>query len=205
MSNLRTLAAGIFQQTYVVQKSRFIAYAQRVNNVQEAQTFLKSVALPDATHHCYAYIVNEAQKSSDNGEPSGTAGIPILQAIKQKNLVNVAVAVERFFGGIKLGTGGLARAYGKAASDVLEQAKTICLRECVVFEFTSTYDQKTVVSKLIMDGCKLVQVNYFDCIHWRVAVPVEDYDAFIKHLSEIKHGLVNILLLEERSWVEFMD
>ena len=135
MSDLRTLPSGIFQQTYLVQKSRFIAFAQRVQSVQEAQAFLKNVALADATHHCYAYITTEAQKSSDNGEPAGTAGIPILQAIKQKELTNVAVAVERYFGGIKLGTGGLARAYNQAASQVLESVQPVLMRECVILSF----------------------------------------------------------------------
>ncbi len=205
MSDLRTLPAGIFQHTYVVQKSRFLAYAKRVNDVQEAQAFLKSVALPDATHHCYAYVTLDTQKSSDNGEPAGTAGIPILQAIKQKNLTNVAVAVERYFGGIKLGTGGLARAYGQAASDVLEQVLPVCLRECVVLEFCSTYDQKDVVNKLIMEYGKVLKVDYTDIVLWRVAVPVLNHNLLMHKLLELYHGQVNVMTQEEHCWVEFLD
>ncbi len=205
MNDLRTLPAGVFQQTYVVQKSRFLSYAKRVNDAQEAQAFLKSVALPDATHHCYAYVTTETQKSSDNGEPAGTAGIPILQAIKQKNLTNVAVAVERYFGGIKLGTGGLARAYGQAASDVLEQAQPVCLRECVVLEFSSTYEQKAAVNKLVTESGKVLEVNYADTVAWRVAVPVKNYPFLKCQLSEINHGQVDVIIKEKECWVEFLD
>ena len=82
MSDFRTLSAGQWQQTLIVQKSRFVAFAARVNTVAEAQAFLKSVALPDATHHCYAYLTADGQKSNDNGEPAGTAGLPIYKQLK---------------------------------------------------------------------------------------------------------------------------
>lgn len=205
MSDLRTLPAGVFQHTYVIQKSRFLAYAKRVNDTQEAQAFLKSVALPDAKHHCYAYVTTDTQKSSDNGEPAGTAGMPILQAIKQKNLTNIAVAVERYFGGIKLGTGGLARAYGQAASDVLEQVQPVCLRECRIIEFSSNYELKVALNKLITEYGKVLKVNYTNVIVWHVAVPIANYDLFMHKLFELNHGEVNVVIQEEHCWVEFID
>ncbi len=119
MNEIWTLPAGKWEQTLVVQKSKFIAFATRVMSCDEAQKFIKNVAMPDATHHCYAYVTEDGQKSNDNGEPAGTAGLPILQAIKKAQLTNVVVVVERYFGGVKLGTGGLARASGQAASQVL--------------------------------------------------------------------------------------
>ena len=203
MSDLRTLPSGIFQQTYLVQKSRFIAFAQRVQSVQEAQAFLKNVALVDATHHCYAYITTEAQKSSDNGEPAGTAGIPILQAIKQKELTNVAVAVERYFGGIKLGTGGLARAYNQAASQVLESVQPVLMRECVVLSFKTNYEQQIVVKKIIAQVGRELGVQYTDLICWRVAIPVAEQTSFINQLTELLHGEIKVVTEQSVVWVEF--
>lgn len=204
MSDFKTLSAEVFQQTYVVQKSRFLAYAKRVDSVTEAQAFLKSVALPDATHHCYAYLTLDGQKSSDNGEPSGTAGIPILQAIKQCNLINVAVAVERYFGGIKLGTGGLARAYGQAASQVLATAKTVLVRECMILEFTTAYDQKLAVDQLVAAYGQQINLQYSDMIAWRVAVPLTVQNKFLEKLAEVRHGDDKVDIIEKQAWVEFV-
>ena len=204
MSDFRTLSTGVWQTTYVVQKSRFIAYATRVADSQQAQAFLKSVALPDATHHCYAYVTADGQKSSDNGEPAGTAGMPILQAIKQKQLTNVAVAVERYFGGIKLGTGGLARAYGQATSQVLELATTTLMRECVVLSFTVTYEQQAGVSKLVAECGKELDVQYTDLVRYQVAIPVAQENYFRTQLGEVLHCLPEITV-EAQSWVEFLD
>ncbi len=204
MSDFRTLPDGMFQQTYVVQKSRFIAFAKRVRNTEEAQTFLKSVALPDATHHCYAYITTDGQKSTDNGEPAGTAGIPILQAIKQKQLNNVAVAVERYFGGVKLGTGGLARAYAQAASQVLESITPVFMRECVIFKFATYYEQQNLMRKLVAQYGKEIMVDYAELIRWQVAIPVNEQKVFITQLTELFHD-VQFEIQENRVWVEFQD
>ena len=107
-----------------VKKSRFIAYAFELKNVDEVKADIEFLRKQHkkANHVCYAYVCNingVSEKCSDDGEPSGTAGYPILNVIKKKNLSNILVAVVRYFGGIKLGAGGLTRAYTKAASEVL--------------------------------------------------------------------------------------
>lgn len=204
MSDFRTLPVGMYQQTYVVQKSRFIAFAKRVQNIEEAQTFLKSVALPDATHHCYAYVTTDAQKSTDNGEPAGTAGIPILQAIKQKHLNNIAVAVERYFGGIKLGTGGLARAYAQAANQVLESVPAVLMRECVVLKFTTNYEQQNLMRKLVAQYGKELTVDYADLICWQVAIPVLEKKTFMTQLTELFRN-IKPEIQEKQVWVEFQE
>ena len=205
MSDFKTLPTKVFQQTYTTQKSRFIAYATRADNVAQAQAFLKKVALPDATHHCYAYVTGEGQKSCDNGEPSGTAGIPILQAIKQKNLSNIVVAVERYFGGIKLGTGGLARAYGQAASQLLNSVTPVLVRECDVLEFSTTYEQKTVVEKLVKEYGKQLHLQYADLIGWQVAIPIDSQIKFLVKLAEARHGNTEVSTKEKQVWVEFVN
>lgn len=108
-----------------IQKSRFIGYVQRVETEEEAQKFIKKIQKKhhDATHNCFAYMIGEndqIQKANDDGEPSGTAGIPILEVIKRQNLKNTAVVVTRYFGGIKLGAGGLIRAYGKTTAEAIK-------------------------------------------------------------------------------------
>lgn len=205
MNDFRTLPSGKWQYILVVQKSRFLAFATRASSSAEAQVFLKSVALPDATHHCYAYVTADGQKSNDNGEPAGTAGLPILQAIKNAGLQNVVVAVERYFGGIKLGTGGLARAYGQSASQVLNSITPVLVRDCVVLGFDSNYEQQTAVAKLVAEYGKQLAVDYQNVVRWRVAVPVAKQNNFVNALAEVLHTVPEITVLETHAAVEFPD
>ncbi|MFE7060646.1 YigZ family protein [Sutcliffiella sp. NPDC057660] len=108
----------------VIQKSRFIAHIDRATTEEEAQAFILDVKKQhrDANHNCSAYMIgdnNQIQKANDDGEPSGTAGVPILEVLKKKDLKDTVVVITRYFGGIKLGAGGLIRAYGKATSEGL--------------------------------------------------------------------------------------
>lgn len=202
MNQYLTLPAGEWQQTLVVQKSRFIAFCTRVENAAAAQEFLKKVALPDATHHCYAYIVTDGQKSNDNGEPAGTAGLPILQAIKSAGLTNVVVAVERYFGGIELGTGGLARAYGQAASQVLASVKPVRMCPGVVLSFTTSYEQQTLVQKLVEKFAGRAVLDYADCITWQVTLPMENQTAFTSELGSLLHTAPELQIVAPHVWIE---
>ena len=110
----------------IIQKSRFIGYASRVNTEEEAQLFIQKIKKQhhDATHNCSAYIIgdrDDIQKTNDDGEPGGTAGIPMLEVLKKLSLKNTAVVVTRYFGGIKLGAGGLIRAYSSTTSETIKQ------------------------------------------------------------------------------------
>lgn len=107
-----------------IKKSKFIAIAGFISDEQSAQSFLSQVKDPRATHNCWAYKVGEQYRSNDDGEPSGTAGKPIQSAIMSSGIDRVMVVVIRYFGGIKLGTGGLVRAYGGVASECLKSAPT---------------------------------------------------------------------------------
>ncbi len=108
-----------------IKKSRFIAIATRAQSPMEALEWLESVVDPEATHNCWAYRIGDLYRSSDDGEPSGTAGRPILSAIDGQGLDHVMVVVIRYFGGIKLGAGGLARAYGGTAAQCLRAARRV--------------------------------------------------------------------------------
>ena len=127
MRNTYRTVQGYGQAEVEINKSRFIAYVNRAESEEEAIAFLERIRKQhwDATHNCAAYIVGENeehQKANDDGEPSGTAGRPILEVIKRSALTDTIIIVTRYFGGIKLGTGGLIRAYGKSAVVGLEAA-----------------------------------------------------------------------------------
>ena len=134
-----------FRQEIVIEKSRFICTLKKVQNEAEAQEFIKAIKKEfwDATHNCSAYIVDEmAQRSSDDGEPSGTAGLPMLEVLRKNKLTNTAAVVTRYFGGIKLGAGGLVRAY---TNSVAEAVKATGIAEKVlVSKFSFMYDLNEV-------------------------------------------------------------
>lgn len=134
-----------FQKEIVIEKSRFICTLKKVSSEQEAQDFIKAIKKEywDATHNCSAYIVDElAQRSSDDGEPSGTAGIPMLEVLRKNKLEGTAAVVTRYFGGIKLGAGGLVRAYSGSVAGAL---KDCGLAEKILMSYFSfTYDVNSV-------------------------------------------------------------
>jgi putative IMPACT (imprinted ancient) family translation regulator len=123
-----TTLAGEHSVETEVKRSRFVARARRADAVEEAGEWLERAADPGATHNCWAYRIGDAYRFSDDGEPGGTAGRPIHGAIESAGLDHVTVLVTRFFGGIKLGAGGLARAYGGSAAECLRGAERIELR-----------------------------------------------------------------------------
>ncbi len=135
----------------VIEKSKFFAYSFKISSESEVQqklAFLKQ-KYPDATHICYAYDVDSKQKCSDDGEPQGTAGKPILDCLQKKKLKNVLVCVVRYFSGIKLGAGGLVRAYSTSASKVLVESgiKELCLCQNITFEVN--YEEFALIEQVL--------------------------------------------------------
>ena len=151
-----------------IKKSKFIGYAFFCADVDEANKYLESVRLEHkkATHVCYAYVVNSNEKASDDGEPQGTAGIPILEIIKKRKLTNVLVIVVRYFGGIKLGAGGLVRAYGESAGLALNSAATTNLIEATEFSFSLNYGEEGVLNTIkSTEGVINLKFEYSDKIN----------------------------------------
>lgn len=127
-----------------IQKSRFIGYVRRVNTEEDAQQFIQEIKKKhyDATHNCSAYIIgqkDEIQKANDDGEPGGTAGVPMLEVLKKQNLKNTAVVVTRYFGGIKLGAGGLIRAYSRATAKAIQATGIVKRKLMQGFSITIEY------------------------------------------------------------------
>lgn len=138
----------------IIEKSRFITYSARVESEEEAKAFLAALKdeHPFATHICYAYIADRQgnlQRFSDNGEPQGTAGMPILENLRVRCLVNAAVAVVRYFGGIKLGAGGLTRAYAACAKEQLESAALCEILPCETWRVAVEYSAAEGVKKFL--------------------------------------------------------
>lgn len=130
----------------VIKKSRFICSIARASSEQEAQAFINQVQANNkkATHNCFAYMIGEndqVQRESDNGEPSGTAGIPILESLKLAKIHNVVAVVTRYFGGIKLGAGGLIRAYSNTTTEAIHQAGLIQRVKQATLNITVSYSQ----------------------------------------------------------------
>lgn len=153
-----------------VKRSIFIATARRVDSVQEARDFISGIKkeFNDATHNCWAFRVFESESVeegfSDAGEPSGTAGIPILNAIREKDLLNVAVVVTRYFGGVKLGTKGLKEAYHRAALKALESAEIVNLRRVKIFKVEVTLeDYGRVIGRISRNG-KILAEDFSDTV-----------------------------------------
>ena len=131
-----------YEQT--IKKSRFICSIARVSSEEEAQHFITSIqaANKKATHNCFAYMIGDndrIQRESDNGEPSGTAGIPILESLKLAKIHNVVAVVTRYFGGIKLGAGGLIRAYSNTTTEAIHQAGLVQRIKQAILKITVTY------------------------------------------------------------------
>jgi len=153
---MKTLA-GACKYEEVIRKSRFVAHAAPVTSQAETLAFYESVADSGATHNCWAWRIDHQYRSNDDGEPSGTAGRPILATIEGRNLQRVMVVVTRWYGGIKLGVGGLARAYGGCAAKCLDRARIIDWAPRVECELQADFALASTVHQLLQqfDATKL--------------------------------------------------
>ena len=186
--------------TLIEKKSAFICQITRITTEEEALTFIASVRKlePKARHHCFAYTFNldsEVQRQSDDGEPSGTAGVPILEVIKAKQLKNVCIVVSRKFGGIKLGTGGLIRAYSNAASQTIDaigvverilQTELICQ---VTYQNVGKLENYLKKNNIIIQ-----QVTYLESVSFTLAVDQKELTTLQDHLIDLLNNQVTFKL-----------
>ena len=178
----------------VISKSRFIAYIKPVSTENEAKAFIDEIKTKhkDATHNCSAYTVGpemNIQKANDDGEPSGTAGIPMLEILKKQEIHNVCVVVTRYFGGIKLGAGGLIRAYSGAVRDVIYDIGRVELREAIPVTVTLDYDQTGKFEYELASTTFLLREQFqTDKVSYQIDVVKNEYDAFIDFLNRITSG-----------------
>ncbi|MFD1031235.1 YigZ family protein [Metaplanococcus flavidus] len=178
----------------LIQKSRFIGYVARAQTEQEAAEFIDSIKSlhRSANHNCSAYMLGEndnIQKANDDGEPSGTAGVPILEVLKKKQLKDTVIVVTRYFGGIKLGSGGLIRAYGTAASEALAAAGIVERRLHSLVKVSMDYSWLGKVENEVRQSeYPLKDIEYTESVNLYVYVPVQKEELFSIWLQEMTNG-----------------
>lgn len=191
---LSTLAAPA-RFELIVKKSRFLAQAMAIDDAEQAPAFLASVHAADASHHCWAYRIGNAYRSSDDGEPAGTAGRPILVAIDGQHCDRVMVVVARWFGGTKLGAGGLVRAYGGAASECLRNAALTPLVDQAQVTIACGFDHVGAVHQLFAQfGANKRSETFTDnALHYDIELPRKRLLALQNALRDATRGQVRIV------------
>lgn len=169
----------------VINKSKFITYLYKVNSIEEINKYLDNFnkEYKDATHICYAYIIDNYKKASDDAEPSGTAGLPILNVLEKNELNYILAVVIRYFGGIKLGAGGLVRAYSSSITECLSKTNIIELIDGFLIRITINYENINTIDNLLKD----VDIKY------------KEYDELITYEFEISKNSNLIDLIKKNS------
>jgi uncharacterized YigZ family protein len=177
-----------------IERSRFIAYVNRAETEEEAQAFITDIKKKhwDANHNCSAYMIGEnnlIQKANDDGEPSGTAGVPMLEVLKKRDLKDTVVVVTRYFGGIKLGAGGLIRAYGKATSEGLNATGIVVRKLMRIMKTKIDYTWLGKVENEVRSShYQLKEIHYLDAVEVEVYVEEATKDQFRDWMTELTNG-----------------
>jgi uncharacterized YigZ family protein len=191
----------------VIKKSRFIGYGFAVSSEEEANQYIERIRKEhwNATHNCFAYVIgdrDQIQKQSDDGEPSGTAGKPILEVIKAKELHNVLIIVTRYFGGIMLGAGGLIRAYSDGAVAAIEASSAVLKQLHSVVEVEVDYTwlgklENELRNRHVLTG----ETQFADNVKLSCLPVVAETDAFVAWMTDVTQGQGNIEVVDTR-WIE---
>lgn len=179
---------------YEINKSIFICCLYKINSTDEVKTYLEEAKnnFKDATHYTYAYIIDEARKSSDDGEPGGTAGVPIMEVLLKHELNYVLCIVIRYFGGIKLGTGGLVRAYRKSACIGIDNSTLLNLVDGYKIEITASYEEQKNIEKLIKNYT--FSKTYTDIVKYELNIKQDDIN--ILNSKNINYKILKTLKIE---------
>lgn len=202
-------ADDLVQTEWEIKRSRFISFISRVRNEEEARQFISDIkhAYPDARHHCSAYLYhvdnsNPVERSSDDGEPSGTAGAPILDVLRGSGMLDIACVVVRYFGGIKLGAGGLVHAYSHSASLALAEVKRMQRsRQQLISVELPPADAGRTESQLRAKGVHVHDIAYGQQVTLTLAVAPEKEEALIAQLAALTAGAAKPKRAGE-SWME---
>ncbi len=185
---------GYGEHEIVIQKSRFIAHVSRAETESEAQDFIQQIKKKhwNATHNCSAYMIgenNQIQKANDDGEPSGTAGVPILEVLKKKQLKDTVVVITRYFGGIKLGAGGLIRAYGKSTSEGIDTTGVVLRKLMRVMHIRIDYTWLGKVENELRSSIYTIkEIHYLDLVEIETFVEEEQTENYSNWMIELTNG-----------------
>lgn len=176
----------------IIKKSKFITYLYRVDDIESVNMYLDSLndKYKDATHICYAYIIDNIKRFSDNGEPGGTAGMPILGVLENKKLDHILCCVVRYFGGIKLGANGLVRAYSSSCSDAISNSCIIDLVIGNTCTISFNYDDTKVVDSLLSKGVVINKV-YNDKVTYTFKIDVESLESLKSELLKYDLNVID--------------
>ncbi len=178
---------------FVEKKSRFIGHVKPVKTQQEATEFINSLKSKywDATHNVYAYVLRENNicRSSDDGEPSGTAGVPVLDVLLKEQLVDVCVVVTRYFGGTLLGAGGLVRAYSHGSKIAVESGGIITMAPCKIMTVSVNYSFYDRMNILLADsGANVIESNFSDVVNIKFSIKADNKDVLADKLTQQSNG-----------------
>lgn len=191
------------QDEFIVNKSRFIGHGRPCETEEDALAFLAEMRAKykDATHNCYAYIIGAnmgVMRYSDDGEPGGTAGLPIIEVMKARGVTNAAVVVTRYFGGVLLGAGGLVRAYTQGAALALNASGVGVMHPTARYLMEIGYPLLNRMDFFLRDEPVMVEDKTFtDVITYTFVVRVADETAFLARLTNMSEGTVSPLRYEE--------
>ncbi|MCS0654752.1 YigZ family protein [Cytobacillus firmus] len=193
---------GYGENEIEIERSRFIAHVGRAETADEALEFIQKIKKihSNATHNCSAYLIGEndqIQKANDDGEPSGTAGVPILEVLKKKKLKDTVVVITRYFGGIKLGAGGLIRAYGRATSEGLQATGIVERKLMTVMKTKIDYTLLgKVENELRYSNYDVKEIHYQENVEIETYVDKSKTDSFSKWMLNLTNGQSNIIIGE---------
>lgn len=191
--------SGEFENTIIIEHSKFICKIKGIDNEEEAKEFISSVRKEHslATHNCYAYIADDLgliQKFTDDGEPQGTAGFPILEVLKNRGLFKCVAVVTRYFGGIKLGAGGLVRAYSNCTSECINKSNIVIKTFAKFYTINCQYENFKALTQALNKGNFFIKdIEYTDSVNIQVAVKEEGVKDFLNILSDVFKGAPNYI------------
>lgn len=186
------IPAGAGEAEFVEKRSSFLGHVRMVETEDEAKAFVTEMKKKfyDARHNCWCYIIKDgAVRYSDDGEPQGTAGIPMLEVLKREGVTNVVCVVTRYFGGVLLGTGGLLRAYTKSAKDALDAAGICVVRRWVKAEIACSYAMlERLKTECTAIGGVVADIKYSADVCLKLLLPEDKADAFSQRTADVTAG-----------------
>ena len=190
-----------YSHTVVIERSQFICYLRKTLDEDSAKEFIQEIRKKhyDATHVCTAYLISKnIQKSNDDGEPSGTAGIPMLTTLKNMNMIDICACVVRYFGGIKLGAGGLIRAYSNSVSEAINNAPKVIMKKFKFYEVTFPYNLINKMEYLLNNKTEIIDRIYDIDVTFKFICEDDLIEEDIKMLTNGQH----LALLNEEKYIE---
>lgn len=189
--------------SFIERRSEFIGYISPVVTEEEAISFINSIREQHrkATHNVYAYLLREGNTTrySDDGEPQGTAGVPVLDILQKEGLIDVCCVVTRYFGGIMLGGGGLVRAYSHAAKIAVDSSTKMHMCYCALLQIDIDYSLYGKVQYALSDFVvKMVDSTFGSAVKMEILVDLEQEESFTEHITNITNGQAFIVKLEEK-------